>query len=348
MDKSWDKTLSESIFPFINAADSRSYQIALLKLAASLNDSHGYMSIVNRYSGESEGIIENVGEKTVVKIDKGRLNKGDIVDSIGKLDINYIRDSLSVLVPASTQGKKEYLINCYVADMIFFHETDITITRNGQKLTFHTVPTPFEKRDPSSHKWISDDIAYVDLSLLTTEEIDLIFQSFSDAKGIIFDLRKTGAYDYDVLQFECHLSEQKVINYFSRIYPDMAHPGAYFWVKNTQFVILDNMECPYYKGKIISLISECTQSATEARAWLFRTSYRATLIGRPTSGALEHVIRISLPGTDAIFSGIGAFSLDGTELQRKGIIPDIEVYPTMESIKEGKDEILDAAIEYLK
>ena len=29
------------------------------------------------------------------------------------------------------------------------------------------------------------------------------------------------------------------------------------------------------------------------------------------------------------------------------IIPDIEAYPTMESIKAGKDEILEAAIDYV-
>jgi C-terminal processing protease CtpA/Prc len=348
MDKSWDTILSESIFPFINVDDKRSCQIAFLKLAASLNDSHAYMSIAaDMYSKERAEIIEKVEGKTLVKIDGGGLNKGDIVDSVGKRDINHIRDSLSVLVPASTQGKKEYLINCYVADMIFFHETDITITRNGQKLTLHTVPTLFEKRVPSSYKWISDDTGYIDLSILKTEEIDLIFQIFSDAKGIIFDLRKTGAYNYDVLQLEYYLCEQKVINYFPRIYPDMAHPGAYFWVKHTQFVIPDNMEYTPYKGKIIALINEQTQSAIEARAWLFRTCCRASLIGRPTSGALENVIRISLPGTNASFSGVGAFLPDGTELQRKGIIPDIEVYPTMESIKAGKDEILEAAIEYL-
>jgi C-terminal processing protease CtpA/Prc len=348
MDKSWDKTLSESIFPFINATDEQSYKIAFLKLAAALNDGHGYITIEKGYPDESQNIIEIVEGKTVVRIDGGGLKKGDIVNRIGNRDINQIRDSLSVLIPASTQGNKEYRINCYVAEMIFFRETDIILSRNGQKRIVHTFPITSEKIYSSSYQWITDDIGYVDLSILTTDEMDWIFQLFSDTKGIVFDLRKTGPYSYDGIQFECHLSDQKVIRLFSLIVPDVRHPGAYYWAKNLSMAIPDSIECPLFQGKIVFLIDESTQSSLESRAWGARTNYHATLIGRPTSGALGHVIRFPLlENHTAIFSGVGAFSSDGTELQRKGIIPDIEVYPTMESIKAGKDEILEAAIEYL-
>jgi hypothetical protein len=257
MDKSWDTTLSESIFPFINATDSRSYKIAFLKLAASLNDGHGYITIEEGYSNESQDIIENLDGKTVVRIDSGELNKGDIVICIGERDINHIRDSLTVLIPASTPGNKEYRINCYVAEMILSHETDIIISRNGQTLTVHTFPVTFETGYQSPYRWISDDIGYVDLSLLTTEEIDLLFLSFSYTKGIIFDLRKTGPYKYDMRQLDCRLSGQN-IRLFSLIVPDTTHPGAYFWLKDRQDVIPDSIKCLPFKGKIVFLIDEGT------------------------------------------------------------------------------------------
>ncbi|MCL1821805.1 MAG: hypothetical protein FWG22_03170 [Prolixibacteraceae bacterium] len=38
---------------------------------------------------------------------------------------------------------------------------------------------------------------------------------------------------------------------------------------------------------------------------------------------------------------------NGEVIQRKGVIPDIEVYATMETIMEGKDEILEEAIRYI-
>ena len=45
-----------------------------------------------------------------------------------------------------------------------------------------------------------------------------------------------------------------------------------------------------------------------------------------------------------MISGIGVNYPNGTETQRVGIIPDLEVKPTIKGIREGKDELLDAAI----
>jgi C-terminal processing protease CtpA/Prc len=46
-------------------------------------------------------------------------------------------------------------------------------------------------------------------------------------------------------------------------------------------------------------------------------------------------------------SGIGVYYPDGTPTQRIGIIPDIEVKPTINGIREGKDELLEKAIEVI-
>ena len=161
-------------------------------------------------------------------------------------------------------------------------------------------------------------------------------------------MRKAGPYKYNVNQLECHLAESKVLLMPSAVYWDLEHPGAFIWEKGTSSVIPDNVKCTPFKGNIIFLINESTQSFTETQAWIARFNFHAKLIGRPTSGACGQVIWVPLPGNQRVaFSGIGLFSLDGSEFQRKGIIPDIEVYPTLESIKSGKDEILEAAIKYL-
>ena len=48
-----------------------------------------------------------------------------------------------------------------------------------------------------------------------------------------------------------------------------------------------------------------------------------------------------------MISGIGVYYPDGTETQRVGIVPDIEVKSTIEGIKKGKDELLEKAIEII-
>ena len=39
---------------------------------------------------------------------------------------------------------------------------------------------------------------------------------------------------------------------------------------------------------------------------------------------------------------------DGMQTQRIGIVPDIEIKPTIKGIKEGRDKVLERAIEYIE
>ena len=59
-----------------------------------------------------------------------------------------------------------------------------------------------------------------------------------------------------------------------------------------------------------------------------------------------NVSGINLPGSiTAYFTGLGIFYPDYTPTQRVGIIPDIEVFQTIEGIRQGIDEVLEAAFE---
>jgi C-terminal processing protease CtpA/Prc len=49
-----------------------------------------------------------------------------------------------------------------------------------------------------------------------------------------------------------------------------------------------------------------------------------------------------------MISGIGIYFPDNRPTQRIGIVPDIVVKPTIAGIKANKDEVLDAAIEYIR
>ena len=44
----------------------------------------------------------------------------------------------------------------------------------------------------------------------------------------------------------------------------------------------------------------------------------------------------------------GIYTPEGGQTQRIGIPPDIEVKKTIEGIKEGRDELMEAAVEYIQ
>jgi C-terminal processing protease CtpA/Prc len=101
---------------------------------------------------------------------------------------------------------------------------------------------------------------------------------------------------------------------------------------------------PHYPGKVVVLVDETTQSQAEYTAMALRAA-GAVVIGSTTAGADGNVSAIPLPGgLRAMFSGIGVFYPDRSPTQRVGIVPDIEVLPTIAGLREGRDEVLEAAL----
>jgi C-terminal processing protease CtpA/Prc len=49
-----------------------------------------------------------------------------------------------------------------------------------------------------------------------------------------------------------------------------------------------------------------------------------------------------------LFTGLGVYYPDGRPTQRIGIVPDIEVRPTLAGLRAGRDEVLERALEYLR
>ena len=172
-------------------------------------------------------------DKTIVRVNAGELQKGDIISSIGKQNIKQVRDSLSVFTAASTQGNKDYRINCSIGQMIFGQKNLVKVFRGDKSLEINVVPVDYRKENLQIYRWISDGIGYVDLSQVTNKDINPLFESLSEADGIIFDLRK-GPYKVELEPFVCHLFEKKEIQLSSMVYPDQCILGHLYGKKNFQ------------------------------------------------------------------------------------------------------------------
>jgi C-terminal processing protease CtpA/Prc len=92
------------------------------------------------------------------------------------------------------------------------------------------------------------------------------------------------------------------------------------------------------------LLDETSQSQAEYTSMAFRAA-GATVVGSTTAGADGNASRFALPGGfSSMISGIGVFYPDKKPTQRIGIIPDVEVRPTIAGIRSGRDEVLEAAL----
>ena len=82
---------------------------------------------------------------------------------------------------------------------------------------------------------------------------------------------------------------------------------------------------------------------------ILRGGENVTVIGSNSHGTDGNVVFLPLPNKNVIrFTGLGVYTPEMGQTQRIGLIPDIEVYPTIEGIKEGKDELKEAAVTYIQ
>jgi C-terminal processing protease CtpA/Prc len=180
-----------------------------------------------------------------------------------------------------------------------------------------------------------------------------------NAKGIIIDIRNYPASFVPFSLGNYFTSKRKPFARFTTA--NLNNPGEFNFSHNVSF--LDNnagnryssniFETPrseeYFQGKLVVIVNEETISQAEYTAMAFRAGDNTVIIGSQTQGADGNVSFIPLPGgLKAGISGIGVYYPDGRGTQRIGIVPDIEVKPTIQGIREGRDELLEKAIEIIK
>lgn len=105
----------------------------------------------------------------------------------------------------------------------------------------------------------------------------------------------------------------------------------------------------HYDGPLAILIGPVTGSAAEDLTVLLKQAGRATLIGDRTFGSTGQPLAYSLPGGGtARVCTMQTRYADGKEFINVGCEPDITVTPTIKGIIERRDEVLEAALKYLR
>ncbi|QKJ62004.1 S41 family peptidase [Flavobacterium sp. M31R6] len=102
-------------------------------------------------------------------------------------------------------------------------------------------------------------------------------------------------------------------------------------------------------GKFVFLLNEETGSQSEEMTMSFQTADDTTISGCQNESSDGNVSNFGLiKEVFTRFTGVGVFYPNKKEAQRIGIVPDIEVKPTILGIQQGKDEVLDRALQFVE
>lgn len=365
--KPWKNTLHELIPEMVAANDTLSYHKALARMAASINDSHGglWPQVFSTFSGKYSPsfdfrIIQN---KVVVTrtADHHNLQRGSIIEKIDGVTIKEKIRTYVDYIPASNPGGK--LKNMHYI-LLNSHNRFATISGHHPNGTRFELKINLIERDllkdynnflemesKVTSKMLADSIGYVFFSNVNARNLDSVMIQMMKTKGIIFDMRNyptNGSGTYHIPRYL--LTQPKIYSMITR--PDFSNLGAFIYeIANTgtSYSTVGNNQATAYRGKIILLVDERTQSAAEWACMTLQTAKNVTVIGSQTAGADGNVTRTVLPGGYRInFSGLGIYYPDGRETQRIGIKVNIASSYKISDIATGHDPLVAKALKYLR
>jgi carboxyl-terminal processing protease len=104
-----------------------------------------------------------------------------------------------------------------------------------------------------------------------------------------------------------------------------------------------------FTGPVAVLVDELSMSASEVLAQGLKDAGRARVFGRRSAGAVLGSVVEQLPNGDGFQYPTARFEfLSGTVVEGVGVIPDVEMQPTRETLLAGRDVVLDAALEWIR
>ena len=161
-------------------------------------------------------------------------------------------------------------------------------------------------------------------------------ESFLDADGIILDLRGNGGgKDLMAMGMMRWLAPRKWV-------------AGRLRTRGREIEMIVRPLSRTYDGPVVVLTDGLTGSSAEFVAAALQEIGRADVIGTRTKGEALPAEYTTLPNGDVFLYAVADFVTGaGKRLEGVGVTPDIEIALTRESLLDGRDIVLEAAVEWI-
>lgn len=362
LDEDWDKVLAEFIPRIALAKSKAAYELETIALVARVTDTHAnlwsaspelrppagscQMPVIARFI-EGQAVVTgysnaSTGPATGLQI-------GDVIETLDGTRVQDLVKRWEPYYPASNQPTRlrdmaRSLTRgaCSAARVgVRRPAGPIAITAERQPLASLNQQAGLTHDLPGdTFRLLSDQVAYLKLSSVQAAQAASYVERSKNTRGLIIDIRNYPS-EFVVFALGSLLVNQPTP--FARFtIGDLDNPGAFLWRVGPLSL---TPQQPRYAGKIVVLVDEVSLSQAEYTTMAFRAAPQTVVVGSTTAGADGNVSQLMLPGgLRTAISGIGVFYPDKRPTQRIGIVPDVEVRPTIAGIRAGRDEVLEEGL----
>ena len=379
MDNKWDDVMQRDILSFTNLQNREEYIQKMKQLSSNLNDSHVFMEKIlpptkspkwhplNFAALENKVVFYDYLSDSLKNISS--VKKGDILTHVQGIPIDSLfKKYLKNTSNSNLKGAKyQFTASLNASDMpdsVCFTFND-TVNVYSKKMSRDKMNRISLYKAPEVIRDLDSRVGYINTSNIGFSKFGKAMRKFKKKEYIIFDCR--GYADLGVLRYGVLLGgKPKDISKLD--YPFYRLPGHYLPWKDNYFGstvemafkllglmpdnagnIIPSFKKPF-KGKGIILMNTRAWSFGETNIMTLKTYCKnCILIGSNTMGANGNVSVVKLVGNIQIgYSGIDLQFADGTQTQRVGIKPDIEVFHKISDFVKGEDTLLNYGLEYVK
>lgn len=357
LDENWHELLPEYIARMLNGKNQKSYELTLALLSAKLQDAHialynsQYVILEAGVYGVPVEILQAENEIVVSKVlkDDCPLQVGDIIRELEGKDIKDVLAERMEYISVTTEDKfinqiGHFLLrsnNKKIELTVLRDGTEQVLEVNGE-MEYHLMQETAEQ----PYEILDGNIGLLNPAALQPKGFSSVMSQLKSTDGLIVDFRQYPS-DYIVYDFAEYLVDgvKPFLIYAS---PYESYPGVF--VGSMKYSgRQENSNIEPYEKPVVVLMNEKTQSLAEYTVMSIRNAKNVTVMGENSVGSDGDAAYLLLPGgLNMMFTSQGIYTPDGGQTQRIGLTPDIEVHPTIEGIKEGRDELIEAAVAYIQ
>ncbi|WP_277235444.1 S41 family peptidase [Hymenobacter sp. YC55] len=362
LDEDWAQVLPEMLPRFAQASTPLEYRHTALALFARVHDGHARFYPPDPLLEAERGAYQVAadvqfleGQAVVLRVrHDGRvptspLKPGDVLTHVAG---TAVPDLVKQRLPETGASNRAAQLNTIALNLLYCAtpEVELQVVRDGQPqrllapaIKVGTVPPVQPPVADSMYRFLTPEVGYIDMARIKGDKVRTIMQTFSHTKGIVVDQRNyPGAFIGMYLQ-GFFLAKPAVYGRFTRY--DPTYPGRFLWDPADT---LKPVGTTPYPGQVVVLVNEVSRSLAEFMAMGFQATPHATILGSQTAGADGNTTPITLPGgLKTLMTGIGVYYPDGSETQRVGVKIDVPVRPTIAGLRQGRDELMEKAVDLI-
>ncbi len=371
----WDAVLPEFLARMEEVRGARGYAETVAEMMARLADGHTEVSghpELDRLYGEAgvdvlprwiEGkwVVVGLGDDPAARA--SGLRVGDVIAAVDGEPAQAKIERLRRVISASNEGGFRETVRRLLLDGAEGSTAVLSIAGGaggaGRDGATREVKLPRARK----YAWLNlpaakgevvrllpGNLGYVDLTRLEGKDVDAMFETLRATRGIIFDMRGYPKGIFGRLAPRLNTRNARfAASYRGPEVSAFVDEGEEAEAGHVFSQPIYETEQWKYTGRTVMLIDERAISQAEHTGLFLEAANGTKLVGTPTAGADGEATTFTLPGNIRVgFTGHDVRHADGRQLQGIGLTPDVEVAPTIQGIRDGRDEVLERAVRYLE